>query len=49
MENDPRYTKDNIPVTLKFGEHTTFSHNCDELLEATVKTNRGDWMFNFNN
>jgi hypothetical protein len=36
-----------FPRSLKFGETLKVPATCDEILEAEVKTDKGDWTFTF--
>lgn len=35
-----------LPITLKFGEYIR-QLSCDNLIETTIATNKGDFVFNF--
>lgn len=40
--------KSTMAVDLKFGESFTTQYRCQNLIEVGVKTDKGNWTFNFN-
>jgi hypothetical protein len=42
FSGDPR-----LPASLQFGSQETFKSTCKGILEAVVKTDKGEWKFSF--